>query len=80
MKEVAISAKFVVADQNVRFYLQRSRAIGLANSMTSSFNRQFNAVHAKGYGWLIKDVVLKEVYDADGKLPSAVVEALQIRN
>lgn len=80
MKKVPTNDKFVVAGRNVRVYLLRSHAINMANSMTSSFDRQFSAVQAKGYGWLIKDVVLKEVYDVEGKLPSDVVEALQIRN
>lgn len=71
--------KTPVAGQNVRFWMLRREAIGIANIMTSASQCQHNVKSAEGYGWLIKNVVNNKYYDVDGVLPAEVVTALDLK-
>lgn len=71
-----VANRTTVGGVTVRFYVERRDAIGVANRLTVSFDRQFRARHAPTYGWLVHDAVEDVLYDIDGKLPPSVAVAL----
>jgi hypothetical protein len=68
-----------VANFTVRFFVERKDAINEANSRTKATDQQHRAVHAKNFGWLIKNAVADIHFDADGVIPGVVVAALEIQ-
>lgn len=81
-----VENKMTVANTTVRFFFKRSQAISEANLRTKATQQQHSAIIAypershendpNTYGWLIENVVSKEYFDIDGRVPDVVIEAL----
>ena len=59
----------------VKFFDNRRAAIGTSNQMTKETSEQHHAFHAKGMGWLVKNVVKGRLTDATGwSVPAKIIE------
>lgn len=58
----------VINGTKVRFYFKRADAIDTANRMTLATNQQHEEIRSRD-GWLVRNVVTRARYDADGLLP-----------